>query len=171
MVTELPLEQEVRFIHQNGRRMKVVNFVIVLLLISMLSHSQKVINISRYFSHYDAADSTNYFKIGNYSLSFDDKAVYIDKKAIIKKDTSSFFFLEVYSKKILVVSYYPISEAHVSTGPGFRPIQKAEFILLNNPDQRWLFDLKSAFNSECIVNFDETTGELELKRKIKGKKP
>lgn len=150
--------------------MKAFNFLVLLLLINMNSYSQKVKYISRYFTHYDTANSMNCFKIGNHNLSFDDKAVYINKKAVIEKDTSSFFFLEVYSKKILVVSYYPMSQAFVSTGPGFRPIQKVEFILLNSPNQRWLFDLKGAFNSESIENFNELTGELELKRKIKGQK-
>jgi hypothetical protein len=150
--------------------MKAYSFFIVLLFISMSSYSQKVKYISRYFTHYDTASSMNCFKIGNYVLSFDDKAVYINKKVVIEKDTGSFFFLEVYSNKVLVVSYFPMSQAHVSTGPGFRPIKKVEFILLNNPNQRWLFDLKGAFNSECIVNFNELTGELELKKKVKGQK-
>jgi hypothetical protein len=150
--------------------MKAYIFLIVILLINTSSYGQKVKFISRYFSHYDTANSMNCFKIGDHALSFDDKAVYIDKKAVLEKDTNSFFFLEVYSKRVLVVSYYPMSQAFVSTGPGFRPIQKVEFILLNNPKQRWLFDLKGAFNSESIVNFNELTGELELKRKITGQK-
>lgn len=150
--------------------MKVYSLLVVLLLINMTGCSQKVKYISKYFTHYDAANSMNCFKIGNHALSFDDEAVYINKQVIIEKDTGSLFFLEVYSNKVLVVSYYPMSQSHVSAGPGFRPIQKVEFILLDNPKQKWLFDLKGAFNSECIVNFNELTGELELKRRIKGQK-
>lgn len=136
----------------------------------MSSYSQKVKYISKYFTHYDTANSMDCFKIGKHVLSFDDKAVYVNKKVIIEKDTSSFFFLEVYSNKVLVVSYYPMSQAHVSTGPGFRPIQKVEFILLSDSTKRWLFDLKGAFNSEGIISFNELTGELELKKKINGQK-
>jgi hypothetical protein len=150
--------------------MKAFNFLIVFTLASMVGHSQKMKDISWYFSHYDTANSMNCFQIGSHSLSFDDKAVFINQKAVIEKDTASFFFLEVYSKRILVVSYYPNAQAPLSTGPQFRPKQKVEFIMLNNPSQRWLFDLRGAFNSECIVNFNELTGELELKRKIKGRK-
>jgi hypothetical protein len=141
----------------------------ILFLINMNSYSQKVKFISSYHTNYDTVNNMNYFKIGKFSLSFDDKEVFIDNKSIIKEDTSSFFFLEVYLKKVLIVSYYPISQAHVSTGAGFRPIQKAEFILLENPKKRWFFDLKSAFNSASIIRFDDLTGELELKRVIKGK--
>ncbi len=150
--------------------MKAYIFLVVLFFINMSAHSQKVRYISKYFTHYDTANSMNCFKIGNHALSFDDKAIYIDEKVVIEKDTTSFFFLEVYLKTILVVSYYPNNQASVSTGPQFRPKQKVEFILLSNPNQRWLFDLKGVFNSGSIVNFNELTGELELKRKIKGQK-
>jgi len=140
--------------------MKTVNFVICLFFISIVSYSQKVKNISSFFSHYDTANGMNCFKIGKHSLKFDDKAVFLNKEIFIEKDTSSFFFLEVYSKKVLVVSFYPINQADASTVPGFRPIQRAEFILLNNPKQRWYFDLKNTFNSQSIVSFNEQTGEL-----------
>jgi hypothetical protein len=149
--------------------MKMLKLLFFLFLINMNGYSQKVKYISSYHTSYDTVSSMNYFKIGKFSLSFDDKEVFLDNKSIIKKDTSSFFFLEVYLKKVLIVSYYPTSQAHVSTGPGFRPIQKAEFILLENPKKRWFFDLKSAFNSASIIRFDDLTGELELKRVIKGK--
>jgi hypothetical protein len=150
--------------------MKVCSFLVVLLFINMNSYSQKVKYISKYFTHYDTVNSMDCFKIRNNTLNFNDKAVYINKKVVLEKDTSSFFFLEVYLNKVLIVSYYPMSQAHVSTGPGFRPIQKVEFVLLRDPTQRWLFDLKGAFNSQSIIDFNELTGELELKRKIKGQK-
>ncbi|MGC4104615.1 hypothetical protein [Ferruginibacter sp.] len=150
--------------------MKVPAFFTVLLFITIGGYGQKVKYISQYYTQYDTASSMNCFRIGKHALSFDEQAVYLDKKVLIAKDTGSFFFLEVYSDKVLVVSYYPMSEAYVATGPGFRPLQQVEFILLDDPKQRWHFDLKGAFNSSCIVNFNTLTGELELKRKIKGKK-
>ncbi|AXY74671.1 hypothetical protein D3H65_12065 [Paraflavitalea soli] len=150
--------------------MKIGSLISVLLLIAMVGHSQKLKDISWYFSHYDTASSMNYFKVGNHILGFDSDAVYVDRKAIIKKDTATFFFLEVYLKKILIVSYYPNNQASTATGPQFRPKQKVEFISLADPKQKWLFDLKGAFNSEAIDSFNMLTGELELKRTIKGQK-
>jgi hypothetical protein len=149
--------------------MKAFKILIILFLLTEHSYSQKVKYISSYFSQYDKANEMNYFKIGKHTLSFNDKEVFVNGLSIIKKDTASFFFIEVYQEKVLLITYYPSSQAHVSTGPGFRPIQEAEFISLKNTKRRWHFDLKAAFNSASIVNFDEVTGELEVKRKIKGK--
>jgi len=71
-------------------------------------------------------------------------------------------------EKYIVVSYYPMSEAYLATGPGFRPKRRVVFVSLEDPRKRWHFDLKGVFNSECIIDFNELTGELELKRVIKG---
>lgn len=150
--------------------MKILGLNSFLLLIGMAAQGQGLRDISRYFSRYDDASGMNYFKIGQHLLSFDSNAVYVDKKKLIEKDTASFFFLEVYLKKVLIVSYYPSAQAPVATGPQFRPKQKVMFISLADPDQKWLFDLKGAYNSGDIAGFNELTGELELTRKIKGQK-
>lgn len=150
--------------------MKIYIFLAISFCLTMNSYSQRVKYISKYFSHYDGESEMNYFKIGSHELSFDEKGVFLDKKMVIEKDTATFFFLEVYSDKVLLVSFYPISQAHISTGPGFRPIQTVEFILLSDPTKRWLFDLKGMFNSESIKSFNEVTGELELNGRIRGKR-
>ncbi len=150
--------------------MKKLSLFSSLFFLSMICQSQKLKDISWYFSHYASAEGMNVFKIGKHRLCFNEQTVFLDNMPLIHKDSSSFFFLEVYSKKALIISYYPISQSAVSTGPQFRPKQKVEFILLSDPSQRWLFDLKGMFNSESITEFNITTGGLVLTRKIQGKK-
>lgn len=146
--------------------MKIV-YCIFFLLTAVKLPGQVIKPVSRYHVKTED-DRTVYLKIKNISFSFDSAQNFYKKgMRIFQCPADSFVTFEILASKFLVVSLYPNNESMSALGPDFRMKNKFFLIDLSYPERKWEHRFYYHHNSQSIKSFNDKTGELLLKDKMK----